>query len=409
MIIHQPEFSLSRGQVAISAKIEFETEGTNTPESLWFKFPEKYGEWVSPRGDGFLVALILTGMYYQEDIEVRGEVSPLLAYNLPAVIKLYHQMRPNLFKPIDIKLLNINSPASKESDHWAVGAAFSGGVDSTFTLWSHLPQNQPIVSAQITHGLFVHGMDVLLRQIEYYDRTLGIFKELFERLHLELIPASTNVYSFNEYRIDWMYGFAPPLVGTALQLERLLNRFYVSSGDRVISLIMSRNPGTALSWTHHRLSTENLRILQYSPEVSRDEKIDAIRDWPEIWGTLRVCASLVRPDDVINCCECGKCLDMMSHLEILGDLNNFTSFHKPFRTISLFRWLWRKFEPNFKANQIRRLAWENRRLDIWLVMLLLYIPGSIRDWLYSLYSRMLDRMPARVKYAIKSRIFPKNI
>lgn len=403
MIIHKPVIAISHGEVSVSARIEFETVGTDTPEKLWFKFPEKYARWISPRGDGFLLALLLIGMYYQEDIEVLGEISPLLAYNLPVITRLYHQAVPTLFKPIETKLALINPLESGEDDHRAVGMAFSGGVDSTYTLWSHLPKNQAIESARITHGLFIHGVDVLLQQTGHYERTLDLFNSLYQRLGLELIPASTNIYSFYEFRVDWNFAYAPPIIGVAMQLERLFNRFYLSSGG------LRGRPRSPISWTHHFFSTENLRTILYSPEVDRNEKIEAIREWEEIWGTLRVCSTLVKPDDRINCCRCGRCINMMAHLEILGDLGNFISFHETFRSYFLFKWLWRSFEPHIFSENILKMSWQHKRWDFWIVMLLMYIPGSIRTWFYRFKSKHIGRIPPDLKYAIKSRIFPRNL
>lgn len=348
-------------------------------------------------------------MYYQEDIEVRGDVSPLLAYNIPFVIKLYHKIRPKLFKPIDVKYSSVKTLESNVGDHWGVGTAFSGGVDSTYTLWSHLSDNQSIVSAQITHGLFVHGIDILLNQTAYYDHMQRIYSNLFQQYNLELIPARTNVYSFYEFRVDWMIGYGPPLIGTALQLDRLFNRFYIPSGLSIPESVLRKSTFAVIAFSHQLLSTEKSRIVLHSPVASRTEKIDAIRNWPEIWGSLRVCAALVKPEDHINCCSCGKCLYLMTYLDIVGDLNNFTSFHKPFRSVEFFSWLWKKYEPFVRAITILRLARKFKRWDILLVMLLIFVPLYIKNLGYNLYNDLRERMPANIMYSIKSKVFPKNI
>jgi hypothetical protein len=408
VIIHHPEIVLSQGEVTISAKVEFDQVGTNTPDNLWIKFPEKYAKWISPRGDGFLCSLLLIGMYYQEDIEVRGEVSPLLAYNIPVVIKLYHQVWPTLFKQIDVRFSSIKSFESNQGDHWGVGTAFSGGVDSSFTLWSHLPGNQSIPSALITHGLFLHGFDILLSQPDYYDRLRKLYTDLFQRLNLELITASTNIYSFYEFRVDWAVAYCPPLIGAAMHLGRLLNRFYVPSSRSAINDISSGLPVITLS-TVHLLSTENLKSILHNPAFAREEKIDRIRSWPEIQGTLRVCAELIKPVEHINCSFCAKCLNLMAYLEIVGDLHKFASFHKPFRPIYFFRWLWKSREAFVRANSILRFSRQYKRWDIWFFLLLVYIPGYVKFRCVRIYLVLLGRIPAHIKYAIKSRVFRKNV
>ena len=44
----------------------------------------------------------------------------------------------------------------------AVLTAFSGGVDSFYTLRAHVAGQEPDERARITHGLFVHGFDLSL-------------------------------------------------------------------------------------------------------------------------------------------------------------------------------------------------------------------------------------------------------
>lgn len=408
MIIHEPEVQISQGEVTISAPVEFAQAGTETPDNLWIKYPEKYAQWVTPRGDGFLVSLFLIAMYYQEDIEVRGEISPLLAYHFPVVVKLHHQIYPSLIKEVDVKFNHINALESQPGDHQGVGTAFSGGIDSSYTLWSHLPENQPIQAARITHGFFLHGFDILLSQAEFYARTLRLYTDLFDRLGLELIPVRTNVYSFYQFRLDWMIAYSPPLIGSVMHLERLLNRFYKPSGRTLIEGIAIKLPETGTA-TDHMLSTENLRVILDNSAVSRYEKVDVIKNWPEIRGTLRICNIAIKNPDHINCCSCGKCLMLMAYLEIMGDLENFSSFHKPFHALSLFEWLWHTRDAFLRAKMILKMSRKKRRWDIWLVMLIIYIPGFIKFWFFRLYVKFLGMIPAQIKYTLKSRIFPKNI
>jgi hypothetical protein len=82
MIIHQPELTRNNGEIEVSARVEFDQAIPNIPERLWFRFPESCGEYITDRGDGFLLSMLIPAMYYSEDIDIHAEVSPKLLYNL---------------------------------------------------------------------------------------------------------------------------------------------------------------------------------------------------------------------------------------------------------------------------------------------------------------------------------------
>jgi hypothetical protein len=408
LIIHQPETETAQGKVTISAKIEFDHPGYRGPDRLWVKYPEEYAQWLTGRADGFLVALFLMGMYFGEDIEVRGEVSPLLAYNLPVVLRLHHQIRPKLFNQIEIKYSSIKTLESRDGDHWGVGTSYSGGIDSSYTLNTHLPENQPIQSAQVTHGFFLHGFDIFLNQAEYYNRMLKIYSSLFDRLDLNLIPVSTNVYSFYQFHIDWSIAYSPPLIGTAMQVERLLHRFYKPSGRPMMSGISAGLPETATA-TDHLLSTENLQVILDDPSVNRLDKIREIHDWPEIRETLRVCGTPIKPVGHINCCSCAKCILNMTYFELLGNPNKFSSFHRPHHPLLLFQWLWKNRDGFARYREdILKLTWERQRWGFLLVSIIIYIPAWIKHQLYRYYLKAMAMVPSDLKYSLKSKIFPHN-
>jgi hypothetical protein len=129
-------------------------------------------------------------------------VSPRFAYGLDEYAGVFQVWRPKTFKPIEIKYREINSPDHRAEPR-AVGQAFSGGVDSFFTLWSHLPDNMQLQDFQVTHGIFTQGVDFELYETETYVSTYKKLGRLFKDLGLTLIPAATNYRDFWRYRLGW--------------------------------------------------------------------------------------------------------------------------------------------------------------------------------------------------------------
>jgi len=177
MIIHQPEIKRKNGEVILSAKIEYDHTHINLPDSCWFAFPEDYEPYLTSRSDPFAVAMIQTSQYLGENLEIRGELSERLAYGLHQYGSIFHLWIPKWFDPPHLafdKLVQPIAPANR-----LVMTAFSGGVDSFYTLQCHLPENQPIPSYQLQAGLFIHGMDIRFMKRMTIDGHIQLFKKFF--------------------------------------------------------------------------------------------------------------------------------------------------------------------------------------------------------------------------------------
>ena len=87
MIIHPPEITRKNGRVGVCAAIELQTQ-INVPDVMWFEFPENYQDFVTDRADGFAVASLMLAMLLGEHIEVRGVLSPRLAYGMQEQVKV---------------------------------------------------------------------------------------------------------------------------------------------------------------------------------------------------------------------------------------------------------------------------------------------------------------------------------
>ncbi len=334
MIVHSPTKTIKDGQVHIASRFELDTSLPYLPDELWYRFPEKYAEKIFQRSDAFAATGLLMAMYTGEDLKIRGTISPKLAYNLFEYRNIYHTWYPDFFKKVDIQYDHLE-PSPQFNDKTAVATAFSGGVDSFYTLWAHRPENQPIVEAQITHGLFVHGLDLRLADEANYNLAAQAYSQLFKELGVELIQAATNAYQFSEFRINWTMFNGVPLIGAALLLSPWMRRFYTPSG---LPFYRKHIPHGTSPVLDYLLSTEATELIHHGASVSRYDKVAALVTWPASYHKLRVCSDKTQMSGLENCSACHKCYRTMILLEQFDALPNYNNFSSKLMPKDYLRW-----------------------------------------------------------------------
>jgi hypothetical protein len=407
MIIHQPETIFKDGNFIVWSRIELEKPRENFPKYLWYKIPESYAGFISPQNDAFLVPGLLAGMHFEEDIEVRGIISPRLAYALDEYQFVLHFRMPNAVKPVTIQY-NSLKPANKDAT--AVGVTFSGGVDSFFTLYQHLPQNQPIPEYQITHGLFIMGFDIRYQVKERYEKLFFQYEQALQQIKVVLIPLETNLVSIIVPRMILPHFYGPILAGSAHLFGGLFRRFYISS-SKDYSQIKLR-PASSDSLSDPLLSSDTLDIIHHGATHKRVDKVKEISDWDLVQKNLRVCFRGDSDEPTLNCSWCEKCTRTMTPIYVLGKMEKFSTFKKPFRTDRDGLKLARKFNPTqgyvpeffpfVREHKPDFLPWLFAGvvlgyLRYWSLKL---IPGFARKWLRR-FGYFFD--PLDSKYAFEDR------
>ena len=87
MIIHQPELITKDGYSILWSRVELTKENGYFPKFIWYRVPILYGKLFTTQSDTFLISGLLAGMYLGENIEVKGNVSPKLAYQLEEIFQ----------------------------------------------------------------------------------------------------------------------------------------------------------------------------------------------------------------------------------------------------------------------------------------------------------------------------------
>jgi hypothetical protein len=399
MIIYPPEIEIKHSEVTLSARVEMDSPISGLPDRLWFTFPEDYAAHLSGSSNALAASLLLTAMYFDEDLEVRGKLSSRLLYGLQEYQQVYHAWFPQTFHLIKIHYEHLETEGATDCAG-KVCTAFSGGVDSLYNVWANLPQNQPIPPHQITHGLFIHGFDIRLYEKEDYADLHQQYQRLFQRLGLELVPARTNGFLFWEFRVDWNYVHGGLLLGTALCLEKLFSTFYVPSTHIYTDL----KPLATSPYLDHLLSTERMAIIHFGAHINRIDKLRILSKWSESYDNLRVCTVIGKRHGVNNCSHCNKCLRTMFMLEILGTLTRFTTFRHNFRYRDLFYWIFFSRTSHTYPKIVAKAAFEAGRWDIALPVLIAIPIGYWNLWSYYF---LLKISPSGLTYRLKRRFFSR--
>lgn len=318
MIIHPVTRQCEHGQICVAARIELEKPPYNLPEFLWFKFPEAQVSFVSDYADGFVLALLYLAQVRGENIHVRGTLSPRLCYGINEYQRIRNLRDPRRYQPIEI---SADRYIRRESSGDNILSLFSGGIDSFYTLWTHLPQNEKYAGNSVTHALFVQGFDFGLHQTAMFEICRAAYSRMLGEWDVALLTASTNVRSF--VLGNWSKAVSPVLLGLAHIIGRSISRVYMPAEYSYTEGLV----GIASALQYGLLSSEGLEVLNDGSRISKFDRIAAMAQVPATYNTLRVCYT--RPDGLMNCCECGKCINTMTALEICGTLKNYSTFPKP--------------------------------------------------------------------------------
>jgi hypothetical protein len=198
----------------------------------------------------------------------------------------------------------------------AVGAFFTGGVDSFYTLQQH--------RQEITHLIFVSGFDVPLHRSAARELVTRELRRTAQEIGLPLIEVETNLREFsNSLSFSWEDQHGAGLAAVAHFLAPQFAKIYIPSSYALPFLLpYGSHPGLDPLW-----NANSLELVHDGIEATRFEKIGALSSWDTAIRNLRVCWQVV--EGQYNCCRCRKCLWTMAFLRAHRILDRAVSFPLP--------------------------------------------------------------------------------
>lgn len=279
------------------------------PFRLWYRVPSPYRAALTQTCDPYVLATVFTAMHEATDLVVHGEVSPSLLQNLEEYQAAWACWRPERYTKIAIV-------ADVERDHPPANGggkalvAFSGGVDSSFTVFRHRTGRCGRLQRNIGAGVMVHGFDIPLEQREVFDAARRKSQAILSSLGLDLIPVATNLRQIPQ---DWEDVFAAATASCLMLLQNGYDTGLIGSSEPYHSLVLPWGSNPVTDWM---LSTPAFRIVHDGAAFSRIDKIRELAFWPEALKYLRVCWRGQQKDR--NCGRCEKCIRTILDMRVVG-------------------------------------------------------------------------------------------
>ena len=366
MILHEPELTRKEGRIRVESRIEATHPKLAGLDRLWFEVDEASGLAVSDRADPFLVGLIPVAMACREEIEVRGPVSPRLAWGIGQLQQIHFAWWPRHVRVVEVRCQKLEE-APPEQRGSGVATSFSGGVDSLYTVWRHTGEREAIPGFRLDYALLVNGfdLDVDLEETGRWEVLRKVYAPLLGALGVELISVRSNLRDFRlagTGKGGVIRSFGTALAASALALSPSLGRFYLAGAHGYADFHADGSTPT----TDHLLSTAGFQSIHDGGDVpTRFAKVAVIAGWPEALERLRVCSnptwrSIDNQRGVIdNCGHCRKCVWTLTSLELLTGQTRFPTFARSATRADL-RWAATR-NPHRAAENLREALARGRR------------------------------------------------
>ena len=250
--------------------------------------------------DGFVIGVIFYAMRLGEDLHVHGAVSAELLANMRELQEAWTLWRPNRYKKIAVsaeQVVDTERPRPPKAL-----AAFSGGVDSVFTLLRH---------AKNLRGTGFYPLDDALVLIDGFDIPLSSPHRL-EALKARIAPLATELgfkikvvrTNLKELMLqEWEDTFIPQLAACLHNFSHAYAYALVGSSEPYDTLV---TPWGSNPTTDPLLSGGAMRVIHDGAGYSRTEKVALIAKHPTATRVLKVCWEGY--DTSKNCGVCEKCV-----------------------------------------------------------------------------------------------------
>ena len=272
---------------------------------LWYRLPTKYSAMLTKSSDPFVLGTLFTAMNRSTALHVHGEVSPSLLQNLEDFQEVWRCWLPERYTKIDI-VADVEREQPKASNPDGAIVAFSGGVDSCFTVWRHHTGSCGRLRRNLQAGVMVHGFDIPLKENDTFERATERSRKMLQSLRMEFIPMATN---FRQLGNIWEDAHGAAIASSLMMLQGGYEAGLIASSAPYYKLIL---PWGSNPVTDGLMSSDAFQIIHDGGAFTRSEKVREISNWTEARQYLRVCCQKKQSGPNCgqgrNCGVCAKCI-----------------------------------------------------------------------------------------------------
>lgn len=310
---------VQNGRAYLSADIICGERGTN----LWFSLDASQSHYLCrDRCDAFVMVLLPMAMREGHDIVCEIPMSKRLHHHLEHYLIPILSGASDKYHPTSLRVPVTDKPVKNLG---AVGAAFSGGVDSLYTIMTH-GENSAYPITHLTSfnaGFFGNRKS--------YQIACEHAKAFGREQNLEMVFLDTNLAEALQERVLDLYGFRN--LGCALVLQPLFSVYLLSSAIHASQFILTPHESSRFDLlTVYCVQTEALAVHLPGCETKRIDKLRQLAEWEPSHRWLHACSSTLVGQR--NCGACKKCirdqvaLYFMDLLDVYADVYDVTEFRR---------------------------------------------------------------------------------
>ena len=275
---------------------------------IWYRVRCDDKHLIANVAETFLLSVLHIGMRSNRPVWIKGvPISRELLGNLQeyqSIWSLWHKRTYSVgtyARMVD----SIKLPSYKKQ---RAIACFSGGVDSTFTLFNHTRSDENNYSKPLSDALLVHGFDIPIEDQYSFDSVEQKCRDIAADAGVNLITIATNV---RELKLKWRQAHGALIAGAMHLVSRPFTAGLIPS---------TLNYGILFPWgstpmTDPLLGCDSFNIVSDGASYTRIDKIQALKPWELAMEKIRFCNDPVLGQ---NCGECDKCTITAIMLLLVG-------------------------------------------------------------------------------------------
>lgn len=264
-----------------------------------------------PLLDGFVFGILLYAMRLGQNIHVHGALSLQMLRNVNELQEAWAAWRPELYRKVHIACDEVVA-SPREPRPTEIFAAFSGGVDSTFTVLRHAGKVHKDELYPLRKSvLMVHGFDVPLERPEQLEALIQRSAPLMNELGLTVRVLRTNLKTLELQR--WEDSFMAQLTACVCNYSHEFSHTLVASAKSYNDIHF---PEGSTAATDHLLSGATMQIVHDGACATRTGKVALIAGNTAATACVKVCWEGSNAHE--NCGVCEKCLRTRLNFRAVG-------------------------------------------------------------------------------------------
>ncbi len=278
--------------------------------------------------DGYLFGVLLFVMGGAKKLKINGALSAKAYRNANLLAEAWQAWLPERCSPVEIIAETVLDQPTlagqnvKQLKRDRAIAAFSGGLDSTFSVLRHACHLLGNASYNVEDVLMVHGFDVSLHKQADFDELRCRVEPFLEDVGVNFRIVKTNIKDAIAH--DWEKVFAAQLACVLHQFSPEFSHGLIASGAIMTKPDIRWGSTPQLDYL---LSGGDFEVVHDGAGFSRTEKAALIAQYPIARRSVKVCWQGEHKGR--NCGTCEKCIRTRLNFLAAG-VTNPECFDSPF-------------------------------------------------------------------------------